>query len=1005
MLTFSQKIGIFLAAIIVAALGTLPFLLENPQSSTAAPGNTFRVEEYFIPIGAFSGTSYELTLNQDLSNNYFVIVQGSSGNGSSGTDRSPNDNNAALTEDPFGTGDLGVSSSSDTIGLSRNTAFDPWVGVVTVVECLTDCINSGFQMLDIQRVPHNGILTGGVDSSDVPWSDINQVMLMGGFNGAGCTSAESGSGNSKVCHVHIFPSNNNLINWTRSNVGATLSDAMSTVIVIEWGSEWSVQRVNIVGAAGGAGANTPGEYNTAAISPVNRANTWVWGTGHTSDQGIGDAAEGTLITLGNGVDQNVTESTLAIGQEYSDTKDFEVYSLTHPDLATDYRFKPDNDSNSLTVDVDVDPATDSTARMSLVTNGCNGTGNAYPRPMFSARYLDNDTVRLERRRSGQPFPAWVQGIDFSGIFPAVDLTNSSKTDDDGDDIVIPNQTVTYSITLSNSGTQNGTGIDVVDTIDSNLENLNITSITDCGSPTDLSTSTILNLENVTANIGIDCVITFETTVKAGLSGGTVINNFANISAANEGGSPFTLNSPSLTVAENTDLSVTKTAFPLSASPNEEITFTVTITNTGPVDGMSISLIDVIPGGLSYISDTPSQGSYDENSGIWDVGDILNGNSANLIILASIDQNAGASITNTGTISNVFPPDFTSANNTDSVTITVIGGGSGGGGRNIRGLGEVGYCGDGLLDDDEECDDGNNLDGDGCSALCREEEPPSAEIESEAEEQDTSLIPSSTSDCPFIDHPQVCENLSFLFEDPYGNVRREPAQDLRAAADEGGSCLSFESERELNFSDLNAFDSANPFIEGLKKTRSSINNKYIFSGTGPTTFEPNGPLTREAIVKTILVAHCLPIPAQTPLPENGFRFSDLNPSTETARIMYSAYQAGVIQGYTDGSARPNRLVSYAEATSMLLRAAEIEEESPGITWYQRNLDLARNNGISNDIFLTPDDIVTRRLFAKLLARSMAFSKNSEIYRYMERLNLKELEYTPELPTHQPLLNSP
>jgi len=28
-----------------------------------------------------------------------------------------------------------------------------------------------------------------------------------------------------------------------------------------------------------------------------------------------------------------------------------------------------------------------------------------------------------------------------------------------------------------------------------------------------------------------------------------------------------------------------------------------------------------------------------------------------------------------------------------------------------------YCGDGNLDEGEECDDGNNLDGDGCSALC------------------------------------------------------------------------------------------------------------------------------------------------------------------------------------------------------------------------------------------------------------------------------------------------
>lgn len=33
-----------------------------------------------------------------------------------------------------------------------------------------------------------------------------------------------------------------------------------------------------------------------------------------------------------------------------------------------------------------------------------------------------------------------------------------------------------------------------------------------------------------------------------------------------------------------------------------------------------------------------------------------------------------------------------------------------------------YCGDGIKDINEECDDGNNIDGDGCSAVCTKENP-------------------------------------------------------------------------------------------------------------------------------------------------------------------------------------------------------------------------------------------------------------------------------------------
>ena len=40
---------------------------------------------------------------------------------------------------------------------------------------------------------------------------------------------------------------------------------------------------------------------------------------------------------------------------------------------------------------------------------------------------------------------------------------------------------------------------------------------------------------------------------------------------------------------------------------------------------------------------------------------------------------------------------------------------------------VGYpklplCGDGVVDDGEDCDDGNTVDGDGCSAVCTTEAP-------------------------------------------------------------------------------------------------------------------------------------------------------------------------------------------------------------------------------------------------------------------------------------------
>ncbi len=385
--------------------------------------NTFRVTEYYLAPGTFNNTTYNLSLNQDLSDNYFVIISGSDGNGSKNNNRGPDEDYIILSADPNGTGDLDFSGAKNILSFSRQDSVNSWSGVITVTECLANCDTSGFKLLDAQRVVHSNGNTSGSDSS-VAWHDINQVMLLGGFNGSGCTTSDSNNSNHDLCHVKIWPSGSNTINWERHNGS---NNATSLVMTLEWGSEWTVQRVNVTGTAGGNGANSSSEYDTASINPVARSHTWVWGTGYTTDNGIGDGAEGSLITLGNGVTQKLLESTVAVGQEYNDNKNFEVYALTHPDLQVDYHFKIDGNSNDINFDMSTDNVTATTSRMAIVYNGCNGTGTAYPRPILSARYLNDNTIRLSRRRSGQPFPAWVEAMDFSGIINNVTTYSTDES--------------------------------------------------------------------------------------------------------------------------------------------------------------------------------------------------------------------------------------------------------------------------------------------------------------------------------------------------------------------------------------------------------------------------------------------------------------------------------------------------------------------------------------------------------------------------------------------------
>jgi uncharacterized repeat protein (TIGR01451 family) len=400
-------------------------------ASILAGTPSFRVTEYLTaPQCGFGGTTCTITLDQPLAPNYFAIVQGSVS--ASGTDQEPEADYAALTEDPLGTGDLDPSGAVDEITLIRDDGTGNWQGVVTVVECIaTNCATdpNGFQLLDVQRVDHAAGDLADTDTSGTAWTDLSRVMLVGGANGAGCNTSSTSTDEHQACHPRLFPSGTDTINWTRNAAGVgTLDAATSTVMAIQWGSGWTVQRTRVQGNAGQDGLNVAGAYNTAALAtPVPRAQTWVWGTGHTNDPNTGSSAEGVVLTLGNGVTQNATESLVAAGiDEPNNALDFEVWALTHSQLAVDHRFLAQGSGGNGAVDVTVNTA--GTERMALAYNSLNEHDENYPRPLAFARYTTDTNVQVLRRETAPTFAAWVQGIDFTQIRPAARVcANSAAT--------------------------------------------------------------------------------------------------------------------------------------------------------------------------------------------------------------------------------------------------------------------------------------------------------------------------------------------------------------------------------------------------------------------------------------------------------------------------------------------------------------------------------------------------------------------------------------------------
>lgn len=123
------------------------------------------------------------------------------------------------------------------------------------------------------------------------------------------------------------------------------------------------------------------------------------------------------------------------------------------------------------------------------------------------------------------------------------------------------------------------------------------------------------------------------------------------------------------VSENcfSDLSVVKTVNDISPSYNDTITFTITVTNNGADEAENVVVTDIFTNGFTYVSDN-SGGFYNPATGLWTVGNLLNGESAVLEIQAIVNLNLSANFSNTASVSaNQFD---TIPGNNSSVVIVV-----------------------------------------------------------------------------------------------------------------------------------------------------------------------------------------------------------------------------------------------------------------------------------------------------------------------------------------------
>ena len=106
-----------------------------------------------------------------------------------------------------------------------------------------------------------------------------------------------------------------------------------------------------------------------------------------------------------------------------------------------------------------------------------------------------------------------------------------------------------------------------------------------------------------------------------------------------------------------NLLISKIVNPAVAIAGEQLNYTVRVTNTGPAIARNVTMRDILPPEVSYVSHAASQGSYSPAMGRWDVGTLAVNASAQISFLVNVGAAVppGTLIVNTASVTSTTVP--------------------------------------------------------------------------------------------------------------------------------------------------------------------------------------------------------------------------------------------------------------------------------------------------------------------------------------------------------------
>lgn len=250
-----------------------------------------------------------------------------------------------------------------------------------------------------------------------------------------------------------------------------------------------------------------------------------------------------------------------------------------------------------------------------------------------------------------------------------DLSTSKS---DGQGTAVPGQAVTYTMTVANAGPQAAAGASVSDVVPANLQGATWTCSASAGSS--CAPSGAGNIDDiVNVLVGGTLTYTLSATIAPAATGSLV--NTITVIAPPGWSDPNPANDSATdtdTLTPRADLAVTVLDAPDPVFVGSTLTYTVQVANNGPSTSTGMTVVDVLPPGVTFVSSTPGAPTCGRSASIVTcslTGGLAPAASTTVTITVTSPSSTGT-LTNTASATG-SEADPVSANDSDSEDTLVV----------------------------------------------------------------------------------------------------------------------------------------------------------------------------------------------------------------------------------------------------------------------------------------------------------------------------------------------